>query len=260
MPNPQRLTDRRALLSGSGHGIGRACALRLATEGARLVLLDLDLAAAERVAEEVRAGGGEASAVHCDVTDTGSVEAAVAEAVGRLGGLDVLVSTAGGGVVEADFTESRDDDWLQQVDLNLMSVVRVTRACLPALREARGCVVSTSSVNALGALGSEAYSAAKAGLHNLTQNLAAQNGPYGVRVNLVVPGTIRTRVWDGREDVVERLSQRYPLRRVGEPADVAAAVAFLASDDAAWVSGVALPVDGGLLAASLGHLFEGEQA
>jgi NAD(P)-dependent dehydrogenase (short-subunit alcohol dehydrogenase family) len=105
-----------------------------------------------------------------------------------------------------------------------------------------------SSVNALTGIGSEPYSSAKAGLGSLTQNLAVSLGPDGVRVNAIAPGTVRTRVWDGQPGGADRMAPLYPLGRVGEPEDIAAAVAYLASSDAAWVTGVLLPVDGGLLA------------
>ncbi|SDD32098.1 SDR family NAD(P)-dependent oxidoreductase [Auraticoccus monumenti] len=242
-----RFTDRTALVSGGGHGIGRACVHRLADEGARVVCADLDLEAAERVAAEVREAGREAHAVHVDVTSSDSVDAAVARAVELLGGLDVLVNTAGGGRIHPDFPETSDEVWHQQLDLNLMSVVRTVRAALPHLLDGGGSVVSTSSVNAVTPIGSEPYSSAKAALDVLTQNLAREHGPAGVRFNLVLPGTIRTRVWDDQAETLERFSRAYPLGRVGQPEDVAAAVAFLSSDDAAWITGVALRVDGGLL-------------
>ena len=130
-----------------------------------------------------------------------------------------------------------------------MSVVRSTRAALPHLRRSthHPAIVSVSSVNAFIALGGEPYSAAKLGVASLTQNLAAQLGPAGIRVNAVAPGTIRTRVWDDQEGGADRMLPLYPLGRVGEPDDIAAAVAFLVSSDAGWITGHTLPVDGGLL-------------
>nr|WP_231747302.1 SDR family oxidoreductase [Auraticoccus cholistanensis] len=237
------------MITGGGHGIGRACAHRLADEGARVVLADVDLEAAEKVVAELVEKDVEATAVGCDVTDTASVDAAVAQAVERLGGLDVLVHTVGGGLGHPDFLRTSDDDWHQQLELNLMGVVRSLRAALPHLVQTRGNAVMIGSVNGMVSVGSEPYSAAKAGLQNMTHNLAAEYGPHGVRINLVAPGTIRTRVWDHQPDRMERLAQSYPLGRIGEPEDIAAAVAYLASDDASWVTGISLPVEGGALAA-----------
>lgn len=134
-------------------------------------------------------------------------------------------------------------------DLNLMSVVRTCRAAIPHLRLSTRspAIVNVSSINALTALGSEPYSSAKAALGVLTTNLAASLGRDGIRVNAVAPATTRTRVWDDQPGGPDRLRHLYPLGRVGEPEDIAAAIAFLASDDAAWITGHALPVDGGLL-------------
>jgi NAD(P)-dependent dehydrogenase (short-subunit alcohol dehydrogenase family) len=127
--------------------------------------------------------------------------------------------------------------------------MRCIRAALPQLRRRpAAAIVSITSVNGLAAFGEEAYSSAKAGLSLLTRNLAVKLGPEGIRVNTVAPGTVRTRVWDGQSGGADRLRPLYPLGRVGEPSDIAAAVAFLASDDASWITGVTLPVDGGVLA------------
>lgn len=242
-----RFTGRRALVTGGGHGMGRACAHRLAAEGARVVVADLDLGAAEQVAAELTGRGADAWAVAFDVTATESVPTGVAEAVAHLGGLDVLISTAGGGLAGPDVPLSTDEHWLAQIQLNLLSVVRTIRAALPHLRDGGGSVVSISSVNGITPIGGDPYSTAKAGLGLLTQNLARDHGPAGVRVNLVIPGTIRTRVWDAQPDDLARLTRAVPLGRAGEVEDIAAAAAFLASDEAGWITGASLVVDGGLL-------------
>ncbi|MET9023824.1 SDR family oxidoreductase [Actinopolymorpha sp. NPDC004070] len=237
------------MVTGGGHGIGRASVRRLASEGASVTVADIDLAAAQLVAEEIRKAGGAAVAVGCDVRDRSSVETAVARAVDEFGRLDVLVNTAGGGGRHPEFADTGDEVWEDLIDLNLVGVVRCIRAALPHLRAAPGggSVVTIGSVNGMATFGGEPYSAAKSGLQILTANLAAKYGPQGVRFNLVAPGTIRTRVWDDQADSLARLARLYPLGRVGEPDDVAAAVAFLASEDAAWITGVVLPVDGGIL-------------
>lgn len=249
----RRFEGRRVLVVGGAHGIGAACAARFAHEGARVAIADLDLDAAratvENLPESAPSAGTPHIAIQMDITDRDSVDAAVAEAAQHLGGLDVLANVAGGDDTEGPAFEDLDDHtWTRMLDWNLMGAVRAMRAVLPHLRDSEHpAVVSVSSVNALMAFGGEPYSAAKVGLISLTQNLAADLGPEGIRVNTVAPGTVRTRVWDGRDENLDTMRQMYPLGRVGEPEDIASAVAFLASDDAAWITGHTLPVDGGVL-------------
>ena len=241
-----RYEGRVAFVTGSAHGIGAATARRLYGEGASVVIADHDTEAADRTAAEL---GERAVAVRCDVHDRGSVDAAIAEAVRAFGGIDELVTVAGASAPMPDFTELSDELWQDLVDLNLTGVMRCIRAALPTLRRsAHPAVVMVSSVNGLAAFGEEPYAAAKAGLSNLARNLAVRYGPEGIRFNVVAPGTIRTRVWTSQPGALDRLKRLYPLGRVGEPEDIAAAIAFLASDDASWVTGVTLPVDGGVLA------------
>ncbi len=238
-----------AIVTGAGYGIGRACAERLAAEGGRIAVADIDPAAAGEVVESL--GGEPHLALTMDVTDVQSVNKAVAGAAARFGRLDVLVNVAGGDSAHPRFEDSDDDVWWQLLDLNLLGVVRCCRAAVPLLRRSSHgpAIVTVSSLNAVTTFGSEPYSAAKAGITSLTMNLAASLAPDGIRVNAVAPGTIRTRVWDGQDGGADRLAPLYPLGRVGEPAEVAAAVAFLASRDAGWITGHTLPVDGGYLAA-----------
>ncbi|MGF0118546.1 SDR family NAD(P)-dependent oxidoreductase [Promicromonospora sp. Marseille-Q5078] len=246
----ERFAGRVALVTGAAHGIGAATARRLFAEGATVVLADVDTSAAGRAAEAL-GGGRRALAVPCDLTDPASVEAAVAEAVRRFDRLDVLVNVAGGARPHPDLLDGMtDDDWAGTVDLNLTGPVRAVRAAAPHLSRQGGAIVLVGSVNGLQAFGDAAYSAAKAGLGLVAKNLAVRLGPAGVRVNVVAPGTVRTRVWD-TQGGPDRFAPMYPLGRVGEPEDVAAAVAFLASDDAAWITGVTLPVEGGVLAGPL---------
>jgi NAD(P)-dependent dehydrogenase (short-subunit alcohol dehydrogenase family) len=246
----RRFDGAVALVTGGAHGIGRACAARLADEGARVAVLDVDEAAAQDAASQLaRSDGGAHLALHVDVTDRSSVDQAVDRAAAELGGIDTLVNVAGGDVEHGPFPDTSDEVWLRVLELNLLGVVRCCRSAIPHLRDStrNPAVVTISSINAFTPLGSEAYSAAKAGLTSLTGNLAASLARDGVRVNAVAPGTIRTRVWDGQAGGADRLEPMYPLGRVGEPEDVAAAVAFLASGDAAWVTGHTLPVEGGLM-------------
>ncbi|ACQ81552.1 short-chain dehydrogenase/reductase SDR [Beutenbergia cavernae DSM 12333] len=246
-PVAGRFDGAVALVVGAAHGIGRACAHRLAAEGARVAVADLDHDVAVTVTDALPGAGH--LAVTLDVTDRASVDAAVADVVARAGTLDLLVHVAGADSAHPAFEETDDDVWRAMLDLNLVGTARTCRAAVPHLRRSTWgpAIVTTSSVNALLALGSEPYSAAKAGLSSLTQNLAATLGPEGIRINTVAPGTIRTRNWDNQPGGADRLRGLYPLGRVGEPEDVAAAVAFLASHDAAWITGVTLPIDGGLL-------------
>ncbi|MEL7974984.1 SDR family oxidoreductase [Isoptericola sp. F-RaC21] len=247
-----RFDDRVALVTGGAHGIGAAAVRRLHAEGAAVVVADLDEDAARRAAADLLDRGPRASVVPCDIRDSASVDAAVATTLERHGRLDVLVGVAGGTGVHPGLLDGMDDaTWAAGVDLNLAGPARCVRAAAPHLPRG-GSVVLVGSVNGLQAFGDEDYSAAKAGLVSLAQNLAVRLGRRGVRINVVAPGTIRTRVWTGRNDP-DRLAPLYPLGRVGEPDDVAAAIAFLASDDAAWITGVTLPVDGGILAGPLAH-------
>ena len=244
-----RLAGAAVIVTGGGHGIGRACAARLAEEGAHIAVADLDQSAAQQVATGLTPRDRHHMAVWLDVTDLSSVERAFAEAVSGLGGIDILINVAGGDTYHGTFEETTDEVWVSMIELNLLGVVRCCRAAIPHLRRsARSpAIVNVSSVNALAALGSEPYSSAKAGIGALTINLAASLATDGIRVNTVAPATIRTRNWEGQEGGADRLRHLYPLGRVGEPEDVAAAVAFLASSDASWITGHTLPIDGGLM-------------
>ncbi len=242
-----RLEGSVVLVTGGANGIGRATVARLHAEGARVVIADVEV---DRAEELVDVDPQRRFAVLCDVTDRASVDAAVATAVERFGGLDALVTVAGGSMAQPDFLDLPDETWHQLLDLNLTGTMRCVRAAAPHLFESRRgpAIVFVSSVNGLAAFGDEAYSAAKGALAILAKNLAVRFGPRGVRVNVVAPGTIRTRVWDDQPGSLSSLERAYPLGRVGEPAEVAAAIAFLCSADASWVSGITLPVDGGVLA------------
>lgn len=240
----RRFEGSRVLITGAGHGIGRACALRLAAEGAAVAVADLDEPAA-RATVELLAGATRHAALRVDVTDQRDVAQTVDTAAARLGGLDTVISVAGadiGRVLSPD-----EGDWMRMLSLNLLGAVRCLTAAERYLRASRGAAVVISSVNAIAPFGSVPYSAAKAGLGPVVSNLAQQWAPAGVRVNTVAPATIRTRVWNDRAGGADRVASLYPLGRVGEPEDVAAAVAFLASSDAAWITGQTLAVDGGIL-------------
>ena len=251
-----RFEGYAALVTGAGRGIGAAVCHRLAAEGARVLVTDIDGERAERTAKTVREAGGRAEAAVCDVGDRASAETAVARAVDLFGGLDVLVNNAYANHPDTPlFEDSSEEEWQRVLDITLTGAFRCARAALPHLAAApgrRGAIVNIGSVNGERDFGGHAYSAAKAGLASLTRTLAVHAAPRGVRVNLIAPGTVATPAWEGEEAVLERAAREYPLGRVGRPDDIAAAVAFLASADAAWITGVTLPVDGGLLIGNLG--------
>ncbi|MFH8733633.1 MULTISPECIES: SDR family NAD(P)-dependent oxidoreductase [unclassified Streptomyces] len=250
----RRFEGYGVMITGAARGIGAATAHRFAAEGAQVAVTDVDAQAAEKTAAGIREQGGVARAFTCDVGSRESVEAAVAAAVEEFGRLDVLVNNAYACAPDAArFEDEPDDVWARDLDITLTGAYRCCRAALPHLvASGRGAIVSVGSVNGLQDYGNHAYSAAKAGLGSLTRTLAGHAGPRGVRVNLVAPGTVRTPAWSGRGPALDAVSGLYPLGRVGEPEDIAAAVTFLASPDAAWITGVTLPVDGGLTSANLG--------
>jgi meso-butanediol dehydrogenase / (S,S)-butanediol dehydrogenase / diacetyl reductase len=241
----RRFEGRVALVTAGAQGIGAAVARRIAAEGGAVVVTDLQGDKIQAVAAEI---GERALAVKVDVTSRGEIDAAVAAAVERFGRLDVLVNNAGGCIVTSKPEETTVEDWHRQLDLTLVGAAQCIQATLPHLLQTRGNVVTISSVNGLAAFGNVEYSAAKAGQVAMTLNFAARYGSSGVRFNVVAPGTIRTPNWDSQPGTLEHFAGMYPLGRVGEPEDIAAAVAFLASDDAAWITGHTLPVEGGVLA------------
>jgi NAD(P)-dependent dehydrogenase (short-subunit alcohol dehydrogenase family) len=238
-----RLDGKAVLVTGGGSGIGRAICRRFAADGAAVVVADVIGERAEEVAAEI-----EGRAVQADV----SVADDVTRMVNAAGRIDVLVNNAGGGMAD-DLLEIDEDEWDLDVDVNLKSAFLCSKAVLPGMIErGAGVIVNIASVNGMAFFANEPYSAAKAGLINLTRSMAVRYGRHGIRAVAIAPGTIRTPLWQERVDkepaIFERLVRWYPLRRVGEPEDVAAAAAFLASDDAAWITGEVLRVDGGLLA------------
>ena len=247
-----RFSDRVVVVTGGGSGLGRHLSSRFAAEGAAVVVVDVSETAAGEVADEISGGGDRALAVKADVADRVEVEAMVGLARREFGPVDVLVNNAAR-ATDKDLLDLDDEQWESDVSVALKGSFLCARAVLPDMTaRGSGVIINVSSVNALGYFGNEAYSAAKAGVLSLTRSLAVRYGPSGVRANAVVPGTLRTPAWEERRrsdpEIFERVAAWYPLGRVGEPEDVANAALFLASDEASWITGVALPVDGGLLA------------
>jgi 3-oxoacyl-[acyl-carrier protein] reductase len=247
----QRFTDRVVLVTGSARGIGAATARRFAQEGAAVAVVDLDEAAAAATAEGL--GAGAAIGIGCDVSDPDSVTAAVQRTVAELGGLHVLVNNAG---VTRDnlLFKMSDDDWDTVMNVHLRGAFLCSRAAQRVfVPQKYGKIISLSSVSALGNRGQANYSAAKMGIQGLTRTLAIELGPFGVNANAVAPGFIVTDMTDETARRVGMEPQAFgaaaaaetPVRRVGLPEDIAAAIAFLASDEASFVTGQTLYVDGG---------------
>ena len=248
-----RLTGRVALVTGAGRGIGAATAKRLAEEGARVTLADLDIEGAQRVAAEISALGAEATAVRCDVSNRDDAQQAVETAIEKFGQLDILVNNAG--VLRDNLLfKMSDDDWDTVLDVHLKGAFLCARAAQKYMVERKyGRIISLSSTSALGNRGQTNYSAAKAGMQGLTRTLAIELGPFGITANAVAPGFIDTdmtrataqRLGLSPEQFQQGMAQMIPLRRVGQPSEVASVIAFLASEDASYVSGQVIYVAGG---------------
>jgi 2-hydroxycyclohexanecarboxyl-CoA dehydrogenase len=243
------MAERVAMVTGGARGIGRAIALALAADGRAVAVADL---LEEEAAQTARAIGGRALAVALDVTDSGSVAAAVEQVEGSLGPVDVLVNNAGWDEARP-FLETDEPFWDRVIEINFKGGLRVTRAVLPGMVE-RGwgrLVNIGSDAGRVGSSLESVYSGAKGGVIAFTKTIAREVARSGVTANTVCPGPTRTPLLDrmadeGGERFVESLTRAVPMRRLGEPEDVAAAVAFLASDAAGYVTGQTLSVSGGL--------------
>jgi NAD(P)-dependent dehydrogenase (short-subunit alcohol dehydrogenase family) len=246
------LSGHVAFFVGATGGIGRATTAAFVREGATVAVSSLRPDEGRRLADELRAAGGDAFAFDfpVDVTDKGSVTRAVDEVVAQRGRLDIAVS--GAGVVSGTrLEEIEDDDWNRVLEINLKGTLHVLQAVYPVMREAgRGKIVCIGSVAAQqgGVSSGPHYVAAKAGVHGMVKWLAKDAAPHGITVNVVSPGPVMTPMWIGLNKGVEEDGPQYsPLGRVGVPTDVAEAVLFLASPMANWITGATLDVNGGLL-------------
>ena len=250
------LLGKAALVTGAAAGMGQATARLLAAEGAAVVLADLDVAGAEETAAEIRAAGGKAVAVRCDVATSADCRAAVATAVSEFGGLDILVNSAGI-IRRADVVETTEEEWDRVMAVNVGSVFLTGKHAVPVMAAGSGgSIVNIGSGWGLkGGDQAVSYCASKGAVVNLTRAMAIDHGPQGIRVNCICPGDTDTEMLRsearqlGLEEgaFLEESADR-PLKRLGTPQDIAQAVLYFSSDSSAWVTGSTLVVDGGGLA------------
>jgi 3-oxoacyl-[acyl-carrier protein] reductase len=244
-----RFSGQVALVTGSAHGIGEAIARRFADEGAEVVIADLDEAGAVLTAKDIEAAGGRAIGVGVDVGKTDSVNAMIDRALETFETIDILVNNAGDVTVSRHFLETDEAWWDHFLDVNLKSMFLTCRRIAPLMaKRGGGCIINMSSGGATRShRGMVAYDASKGGVEALTRALALELAPYGIRVNAIVPGLIVTRPEHAEPIADERRAQTVPMGRGGTPADLAGPAAFLASEDAAYMTGSTVVVDGGVL-------------
>lgn len=250
----QRFTDRTAIVTGGGGGIGGATCQRLAQEGARVAVFDMNLGAAERIAGEIIAQGGRAAAFQCDITRRSDVDAAVQAVETQLGPIDVLVNNAGWDIFKP-FVKTAPEEWARLIDINLTGALHMHHAVLPlmAARKAGRIVNIASDAARAGSSGEAVYAACKGGLVAFSKTIAREHSRHGITVNVVCPGPTDTALFadykegaGNPEKLVEAFTRAIPLGRIGQPDDLPGAIAFFASDDARYITGQVLSVSGGL--------------
>ena len=243
------LENQVALVTGGARGIGRAIAMALAAAGAKIVVSDIDLEAAQKTAEELKEGGSEAFAVAGDVSDSGSVEGMIRESLDRFGRIDILVNNAG---VTRDglLMRMKEEDWDLVMRINLKGVYLCTKAIMRSMMKQRsGRIINIASVvGVMGNAGQANYAASKAGVIGFTKSAAKEMAPRGINVNAVAPGFIATDMTDKlTDDVKAEFLRNIPLSRAGTPEDVAQVVLFLASPAADYITGQVIHIDGGMV-------------
>ena len=256
-----RLRGVVAIVTGAGSGIGRAIALRFAAESACVVVNDVRADAAESVAKEIACAGREAEAFAADVSDRERVDALVRRAVERYGRLDVMVNNAAA-PLPGSVAETSDEDWRTVQSVTLDGTFYGVRAALAVMTpQGGGSIINVSSGAALGGEpGLAAYGAAKAAIVNLTKTAAVENGPFGIRVNSILPGPIETPPLLAAVEAtggIEAWARQIPARRLGRPEEIASVALFLASDESSYVSGASIVADGGIAARTASPRFEG---
>jgi meso-butanediol dehydrogenase/(S,S)-butanediol dehydrogenase/diacetyl reductase len=246
-----RFSGKTVLVTGAASGIGAETARRFAAEGANVVVSDINMPGAERVASSIEGS----LALKVDVTSREDLRYMVSATTERFGGVDVLINNALSSS-ETPFLEITPEEVERDFAVGILAPFYASQEVIPGMIERGGGVIlNVASVNGIAFYGNEAYSAAKAGVLSLTKSIAIQFGSKGIRCNAVAPGTVETEQWEPRKAldplVFEKAAKWYPMGRIGQPADIAEALMFLASDAASWITGVVLPVEGGLLAGNL---------
>jgi NAD(P)-dependent dehydrogenase (short-subunit alcohol dehydrogenase family) len=248
----QRLADQVAIVTGGARGIGGATARRFAEEGAKVLVVDIDGDEARRNVERIAAAGGQASPLESDVGTLAGVQAMVDEAMTRFGKINIVVNNAYSGGLHGDAVAVDEAMWDRAMDVGLKSMYRAAKFAVPHIRAAGGgAMVNISSVHGLlVAPGWFVYEVVKPAVIGLTRQLAAEYGPDLIRVNAICPGHIVTergeKQWQDHPDGLRFFEEQYPLRRTGTPVDIANAIVFLCSEEASFITGQTLAVDGGL--------------
>jgi 2-hydroxycyclohexanecarboxyl-CoA dehydrogenase len=250
----QRFEGKTAIVTGGGGGIGGATCRRLEQEGARVAVYDMNLDAAETVASAIRDAGGRAQAFRCDITRRADVDAAVAATQAQLGPIDVLVNNAGWDLFKP-FTKTEPAEWDKLIAINLTGALHLHHAVLPGMAARKsGRIVNVASDAArVGSSGEAVYAACKGGLVAFSKTIAREHARHGITVNVVCPGPTDTALLAGvaegapnPEKLLEAFTRAIPMGRLGQPDDLAGTIAFLASNDASFVTGQVLSVSGGL--------------
>lgn len=248
------LAEKTVIVTGGGGGIGGATCRRFASKGARVAVFDLNQEAAGNLVDEIRAAGGTARAYRCDITDRAQVDAAVAAVERDLGPVEVLVNNAGWDLFRP-FLKTGPEDWNQLIAINLTGALHMHHAVLPGMvaRKAGSIVNVASDAARVGSSGEAVYAACKGGLVALSKTLAREHARQGIRVNAVCPGPTDTALLAGvaagardPDKLIEAFTRAIPMGRLGRPEDLAGAIVFLGSDEAAFITGQVLSVSGGL--------------
>ncbi|MBI4445801.1 MAG: beta-ketoacyl-ACP reductase [Acidobacteria bacterium] len=250
-----QLKDKVALITGAGRGIGQATAFRFSSEGARVAINDVDEEAGRQTVSAIQEKGGEAFFVPANITRRSEVEAMIDQVTERWKRLDILVNNAGINrdaltvrIKDGEVKKMDEEAWDSVINVNLKGTFLCCQAAaVPMIQQKSGRITNTASIAMLGYIGQANYSASKAGIGGLTRTLALELAPYNINVNCIAPGGVKTRMTAGiPEKIMEKLLQTIPLRRMAEPEEIAALHAYLVSDEASYITGQIIFIDGGL--------------